>query len=523
MSDTKRQMADFFPLKIPRQSQVEAMRFMDEAIGRGYEHIVIEAPTGAGKSLLGATACLSHGSGYYLVTQKLLQDQLESELAADRTLGCFLLKSAVEYPCQRHKNCALGGIRKCERFKEGACSYSQARLDFMGSRIGVTNYPFFLTERLYVNKLGARPILVLDECHSVEKQIINAVEFAINSKQLKKWNVDIEILRTTDLGQFLSWIKLQLMPRLVEVSENLLIMSDGQADDKLTREAIAISQHVSKLKTAITLYEKDPTDWVYWQQEQEDGTFEALIRPLNAAPFAPLLFDSAKVKVHMSAFPGQKAVYCRSLGIDPAKVMWAKLTSSFAPDKRPIMLTYVGQMRKACQEQTLPKAIKFITMILDKHAGEKGLIHSNSYAIQKEIVTALGRTRHRARIIAPLSSEDRETAFELHKNSVDPTVIISPSMTEGFDFMGNLARWQVIVKVPFPNLGDRQVHAKMQRDPEWYQVETVKTIVQMSGRIVRSDDDWGVTYFLDADFEMIYGRYSGFFPNWWKQAVQRLH
>jgi Rad3-related DNA helicase len=93
-------------------------------------------------------------------------------------------------------------------------------------------------------------------------------------------------------------------------------------------------------------------------------------------------------------------------------------------------------------------------------------------------------------------------------------------MTEGFDFAGDLARWQVIMKVPYPNLGDKQVNAKRERDPEWYQLETVKTIVQATGRICRSEDDFGVTYIIDADFEMLWGRYRSFFPEWWTESVQ---
>jgi Rad3-related DNA helicase len=268
------------------------------------------------------------------------------------------------------------------------------------------------------------------------------------------------------------------------------------------------------------MHHDDPTDWVYWQQEQEDGTCEAVLRPLDAAPFAPILFEMADTKVHMSAYPGSKAIYCRSLGLDPKHVAWCKIDSAFDPKNRPVLMTFIGQMRKSRVDQTLPKAIKFVELILDKHTGEKGLIHTNSYKIAKAMMDELSKTKHRARLIFPQNSDERETAFDLHKSSSRPTVILSPSMTEGFDFAGDLARWQVIMKVPYPNLGDKQVNAKRERDPEWYQLETVKTLVQATGRICRSEDDYGITYILDADFDMLWGRYKDFFPEWWTESVQ---
>jgi len=506
-------------LKAPRVGQLKAMEFIDRAIQFNYEHVVIEAPTGTGKTLLGAAACLRHGQGYYLVTQKLLQDQLETELEPDPSLECHLLKSSTEYACPAHKSCAMGSLRRCQMIKSGNCEYQKAKALFLTSKIGVTNYPFFMTERLQAQKLGFRPAMVLDECHTLERQIIRLVDFTINSKQLEKWNLDEEIPKTEDLDEFLKWVNDRLMPMLTEKANNLIVMSEGGADEKLMREAVEVNQNVNKLKQAIKMHKEDPEGWVYWQQEQEDGSFEAVLRPLDAAPFAPILFEMGGLKVHMSAYPGSKLIYCRSLGLDPSKVGWCRIDSSFKKENRPVLMTFVGHMRKAEIEKTLPKAIKFVEMILSNHEKEKGLIHANSYKIAKAVVDALRKTRHGSRLIYPENSDQREEAFNRHRMAKGPTVIISPSMTEGFDFAHDLARWQVIMKVPYPNLGDKQINAKRLADAEWYQLETVKTIIQASGRICRAEDDFGRTYFLDADFMMLWDRYRSFFPTWWAESV----
>ena len=72
-------------------------------------------------------------------------------------------------------------------------------------------------------------------------------------------------------------------------------------------------------------------------------------------------------------------------------------------------------------------------------------------------------------------------------------------MTEGLDLVGDLARWQVICKLPYPYLGDPQVAARRAEEPGWYEWRTCFTLVQAYGRAVRSEEDHAVTYLLDAD------------------------
>ena len=106
----------------------------------------------------------------------------------------------------------------------------------------------------------------------------------------------------------------------------------------------------------------------------------------------------------------------------------------------------------------------------------------------------------------------------MHRTSEEPTVMLSPSMTEGFNMQDDLARFQIIAKMPYPYLGDKQVAAKRERDPEWYAMQTAMTVVQACGRIVRSDTDHGATYILDSDFQNLFERNEEFFPGWFQEA-----
>jgi Rad3-related DNA helicase len=92
-------------------------------------------------------------------------------------------------------------------------------------------------------------------------------------------------------------------------------------------------------------------------------------------------------------------------------------------------------------------------------------------------------------------------------------------MTEGLDLRDDLSRFQVIPKVPFPNLADPFVKAKKDRDPDWYQWQTALTIVQATGRSVRSAEDHCVSYILDSDFNHFLRNAESILPQWWKESI----
>src|SRR5947209_19369202 len=54
----------------------------------------------------------------------------------------------------------------------------------------------------------------------------------------------------------------------------------------------------------------------------------------------------------------------------------------------------------------------------------------------------------------------RDEVIAEHVNSTKPTVLISPSLHTGLDLKDDLSRFQVITKVPYPNIGDRWINEK---------------------------------------------------------------
>jgi ATP-dependent DNA helicase DinG len=517
---------DHFPKREPREKQAKALEFLLRAIERGYKHVVIAAPTGIGKSAIGVAICNwaattgiegAHG-GYYLVTQKLLQDQLSQDFIVPPH-KCDSLKSATEYDCAHARNCAAGAMAKvkCNSRIVGTCPYLVAKNAFLNSRVSVTNYPYFMTERIYVRKFQKRQILVCDEAHSVERQIIRFMDITITEELLTEWAPNITLPKLRNIDEFKSWVEKSYLPEVIDKLEGLVAVFDG-TDEKIGKLIAPLEQHIYRIKHSLELITENPDDWVYWQERDKNSKLVSICRPLTAAPFTQMLFDSATVKVYMSAYPGSKEVFCRSLGIEEKDVAWCSLNSTFPIENRPIVLGLVGSMSMRNIEESLPAFFRTLDKLMMKHGNEKGIIHTNSYKLGNLVLEHYRGTESGLRLLFPENGEQREAKFTEHRTSPSPTVIISPSMTEGFDFAEDLARWQVIAKIPYPSLSDKQIVAKKALDEDWYATQTVMTLIQTCGRVCRSDTDWGVTYILDSDFNHIWKRNSQLFPTWFSRA-----
>jgi len=532
---------DFFPMEAVREKQKAALEFMQRALERGFRDIVISAPTGLGKSAIGSALCFwaaqkgfamregTQRGGFYLVTQKLLQDQIAEDIQRykPQLRDARLIKSASEYPCPHYNDCMSGRTmsekKVCPQVKERSCNYLKALQEFFRAQMSVTNYPYFFAERTFVQALKKRQILIADECHSLEGQLLNFVELTINRSTIEKYTPHVDMPKMTRLAEFSKWVGNDFLPplkkRLDMLYEKMQVAEVPDRKDQ--KEFRSLTTYVNRCKTALAEIALRPDNWVYWQERDKKGNNVSSAKPIDAAPFMPeLITDAAEVRVYMSAYSGPKEVFCRSLGLDPEKVAAASYGSTFDPERRPVHMTFIGSMNRQNIEYTQPSMLRQIARIAKVHANEKGVVHTHSYKLGKAVYDHLVAEGLGDRVFFPSNSRDRTDAWEMHTVSTAPTILISPSMTEGFNMADDLARWQIIAKVPYPYLGDEQVQAKKDRSPEWYILQTCMTILQACGRVMRSDEDHGVTYILDTDFRRLFNQNKRFFPKWLTAAFK---
>ena len=68
------------------------------------------------------------------------------------------------------------------------------------------------------------------------------------------------------------------------------------------------------------------------------------------------------------------------------------------------------------------------------------------------------------------------------------------------------------MKVPYPSLADKFIAAKKDFNQQWYSNLAAISILQGVGRGVRNENDWCVTFILDACFQMLFNMSRKVFP-----------
>jgi len=532
---------EYFPHKIPREQQVEAIELARLAFDNEKKFVIIEAGTGVGKSAIGValnrlllssegrkyneSGEWNHG-GYFLTTQKILQEQYVNDFSE-----MLSLKSSSNYQCRYHKkNTCADSLRalgctdkKTAFFKTCAfnCTYKKTKEEFIKGKEGITNFAYFLAETQYAKKLKPRQILVIDEAHNIELQLSKFIEVTI-SERFAKTILKLKWPDQMTLRQSVKWVKGVYLPRLsshVSFVKAGIKKYIGLADrlnefTALAKKLEMLDKHECKIIRFLETY--DPDNWVVNRQESYGRSLEKIeFKPIDVSAYShDLLFRMGAKIIMMSATILDGDAFCESLGISKDEAQFLSFSSPFPTENRPILVNPVGSMSSRNIQQTLPKMAQAVKMILDEHKSEKGIIHCHSYKVANYL-----KKNIRSRRLIIHDSTNRDEMLEKHIKSTGNTVLLSPSMTEGVDLKDDCSRFQILCKVPYPYLGDKLVKKRMHKWKWWYPLQTSKTVVQSVGRSIRHKDDFAVTYILDADWERFYSRNKRFFPEDFKKSI----
>ena len=233
--------------------------------------------------------------------------------------------------------------------------------------------------------------------------------------------------------------------------------------------------------------------------------------------FQQYVSESANYFLHMSATILSKEQHCKCLGIDPDDAEYISCESRFPLYNRPIFYNPVGSMAFKDKRNTIPKMVKRIDELLTQYKNEKGIIHTVSYELTEAIMSGISN-KNNWRLLIPRPNNRQEVLNHFY-NSSDPLVLLSPSLTEGLDLKEDLSRFCIVCKMPYANTNDQWVKERQQEDQAWYATNTCTILMQMTGRVVRSEKDIASTYILDNCFNFLVAKYGYLFPKWWQDSV----
>jgi Rad3-related DNA helicase len=248
--------------------------------------------------------------------------------------------------------------------------------------------------------------------------------------------------------------------------------------------------------------------------------------------FNNIIKPQADKFLFMSSTILNKSGFCRDLGINPDEAAFLSLESEFETDKRMVIYSPTTKMNYGWDSNEPKRVagraamIKKIRQLLDLHKDVSGIIHTGSFKLSKWIIDEL-QTHHSHLVLHHNPVEDEKSVRDsviaeyMESALVQPTLLVSPSITEGLDLKHDLGRFAIFAKVPYPNLGDAWIKRRMEISGDWYRRQTLKEMIQGSGRICRDHTDWGVTYILDESFTYLYKMTRhGVIPHWWQDGLE---
>ena len=515
-----------------RPGQEESIISIIKAFEKGKKYFILEAGTGVGKSAVAVTVSRYIESHYpsdedyqngcnILTTQKLLQEQYKHDYPE-----IISLKSSANYRClfHRHQNCneSRKMLQTTEKntpfFKRCAisCVYKKEKEKFINEPTGVTNFSYFLTETRYSGKIPKKTLLVIDEAHNAPDALSKFIEVTFSDKFAKSF-VGINLPKKITPGMFVKWIKNEYYPVLEKKvkSFNQGLEKFSSVKDrvrsgefsKIARQLEILSGHEQKVMTFIALYDKE--NWIMSEIPAEEKSGRKVqFKPIDVAPYAKdYLLKMGRFVLMLSATIVDIEKFAKICGVGNKEDYDSlSMPCPFPVENRPIIYSGIGRMSAKEIDESLPRLVQAVRTILNEHKREKGIIHCHSY----KIAWYLKKNIKNSRLLIH-DSTNRNEVLQRHIRSNRPTVLLSPSMTEGIDLKDDLSRFQILCKVPFPYLGDKLVRKKMNKWSWWYDLQTAKTIIQSVGRSVRSEKDSAVTYILDSSWERFFQKNKNLF------------
>lgn len=99
-------------------------------------------------------------------------------------------------------------------------------------------------------------------------------------------------------------------------------------------------------------------------------------------------------------------------------------------------------------------------------------------------------------------------------------MFVSVAFNEGQDWKYDLCSAQILLKVPYPDLGDERVKKRLDLGHhKWYNNKAMLEVIQAYGRAIRAEDDNARFYVVDGSFKGLVRKSWSFIPVWFKEAL----
>lgn len=498
---------EFFPygesFKETRSYQIETISQIYNAIEKGYKYIFLEACSGFGKSLIAVTLSriFSEGKSYILTPtnqlitpyEEVFKDFNLKKVKARRFFTCKSTRTycsynlCSEYDCKKYKNLNL----ERNLNSKTTCEYLYQLNEGLKSDAIVCTYDYFFTEAFRRNNfLRKRKLIICDEGHNIDNLASSGSKLMLYDTPLSSIGLNTEeeyadIMETEDYYFFLIKAK-HYYEEFLETHPNLDLNKRRMYEKDLF-----------KLTNFLSYFEEGDNNIAFDYKERYNGNNRWIFSPINTKQFvSDVLFDYSDVCIFMSSSIFDYESFAYDLGIKEEDVFKLRIPPIFDLSNNPIKVYNRFDMSYENLKEIRYNTLPIVDEILENHKFEKGIIHTFSNECKEFLFENLTDKR---RLITH-TSEDRERKLEEFKNSPRKLVFVSSSMDEGVDLPGDLCRFQILYKLPYPNSQDERVQVRERTyddGTDWYVYKMLTRLIQAYGRGIRFEGDYCKTYLLD--------------------------
>ena len=558
--DNRLQPDEAFPYPSYRDYQEASLYQAAHALWNkdGIENVILNLPTGIGKSAINTALARQARSAFVTTPQKALRTQLEED--EDLREYYSVLRSRSDYNCVPGSAYASGGENyDCEEcpinqsdddscIHHRNCNYWTRKQAAIADPVAVLTFSYLIIDNhlpVYTDQGNSgvsivkqpsgeplqvsfdnRELLIVDECHKLEDQVAS-LHAGIT---ISLYSLPAEVFQQVDreVGE----LPEDTVTTFEDVREKLDFVYDrasGYIEEFGYQSAMDEGQDVRDCRNFKRKYEwcreqvQNGRDWVVDREEVTYGDsvrHTIQLKPVDVDHFlSNFVWSRAQKRVLSTAtmpFSGSPARWIKRLGLKPEATEVVQHPMPFPTANRPIDIgTIVGKMSQGGYWTHRDEVVDAIRKLSDRHKGEKGLVHTASYDRAEDLYKAFPDNGycHRKRL-----DQDLHTQIERWQES-NRDIFFSPSATEGVDLPGEKCRWQVLVKVPYPQPNDPRVKFLLDKRKawDWYYEVTAQEIQQSVGRGVRRTDDECIYYVLDYSFQDVMNRAS--IPDWFSRAI----
>jgi ATP-dependent DNA helicase DinG len=539
----------------PRKEQKEALSFIESEYQKNKlnKFFLLNLPVGSGKSHLALMIAdwykknVNRNSKVDIITNsKILQDQYSGtyESISD-------LRGKENYECESYAcSCAQGAeFNRLNKTTCESCPYNSSRESFISGGVSLTNFYLYILYAIYNPKLlesRDSRVLIVDEAHEFDDVMSDFISIKITEAIVKKFKFasEYDIIKKlkgiSSISQYVDFLRflsgeiittvesmeggMASQPRNVREDKRDLkiskVLKTKNSDVKVMQLVNDLKQYQTKIEIFLKEYKSNPNNWVLETNYNEKLKQKELsLEPIWAYDYLDkYVFSNYDMVVLMSGTILDKNLFCQLNGLDVTKAVYYSIGSPFPLKNRPIYYMPVGKMSYKSKDETFKRYIPYIKKLLDKYKNKKGIIHTNSFELAKWIENSIKDPR-----LIFHDSSNKDEMLKYHKESDEPTVIVSPSMDTGVSFDNDDARFQIIAKVPYPSLASQKNKLRQSNNPDWYSWKTVSGIIQMTGRPVRSNLDYADTIIIDGGFGDVIKHSSQFLPDWIQEAIKKVN